>query len=158
RQPGQPLDPANWIHGRLLPPTAASALNHTQVIDNWKPADKARTREGFVNVPVLEARGATGSFSVAFEGTGIGLWTISGPGAGRIRWRVDGSAWQEVETFTRHSHHLHLPNPMLLARNLKFGAHQLEVEVLARPEGQRGGEVLRVVHVLVHGASLNKTH
>lgn len=157
RHPRKPLDPAHWTHGRLLPPTSASALNHTKIINSWKPSDKARTREGFVHVPVLEARGAASSFAVAFEGTGVGLWTISGPDAGRIRWRVDGCAWQEVETFTRHSHHLHLPNPMLLARDLKFGAHQLEVEVLPRPEGQHGGEVLRVVHVLVHGASLNQT-
>lgn len=149
--PKVPLYSKPFTNGQLHAPASATDLKQTVVIDDWKPSDKAVTRTGFVDVPMLEANGAGSSFSFAFTGTGVGLWAVSGPDAAKLRFRVDDSDWQTLETFTQHSKRLHLPRAFVLAKDLQERDHRLEVEVMKREAGEKGGEVCRAVHLMSHG-------
>ena len=150
-EPGPSVIRGSYAPASLRSPSAAKFSRRCHVVPRWTPTDGKRGRAGFVDVEVLEARGNGASFQLDFEGTGCGLWLNAGPESAILRWRVDGGAWsEELDTHTRWSQGLHLPHTYMLAESLSRGRHRLEVEVVPRARG-RGGDVLRVVHFLVHG-------
>lgn len=127
----------------------ATNLKGFSVTDKWKPFNQIETRDGFVNVPVLEARTAGSSFSFSFTGNAAGIAIISGPDAGIIEYRVDKGKTKTLNLFTPWSNSLHLPWYLMLSDKLKEGKHVLEVKI-SSAKGNSGGNACRIVHFLVN--------
>ncbi len=127
----------------------ASNLLGFSVVANWKPSDQKETREGFVNVPVLEAIKTGSSFTFSFNGNAVGIAIVSGPDAGIIEYRVDKGKPRTLNLFTQWSNSLYLPWYLILADGLQTGRHILEVKIIAN-KSNSGGNACRVVHFLVN--------
>lgn len=145
-----PLDKGSYVKGRLVAPSSASFERGWTLSPEWKPADKAGTRAGFVGVPVLEG-GTPGAVArLDFDGSAAGLFVLAGPDTGQLEYRVDGGPWQVRELFTRWSGGLHLPWAVVLAAGLPEGSHALEWRVAPNRDPRSAGNVVRIVHFLVN--------
>lgn len=152
-----PIDRASYFNGSLLNPADAVAAGSVmlgdgwKLINNWKPSDKAGTRPGFVNVPVLATETAGSTMTLTFEGRGIGVFVASGPDTGILEYRIDGGDWTSVDLSTQWSPSLHLPWAKMLASELAPGTHRLELRSLLTGGTQNEGRAIRVVHFLRNG-------
>ncbi|AWO00316.1 SGNH/GDSL hydrolase family protein [Chitinophaga alhagiae] len=144
------LDARAYDKGRYLAVAEARQLKGFTVTDHWKPADHKNTREGFVDIPVLEGEAAGASFELAFSGRAIGLAVIAGPDAGTIRYRVDRGAAKTVDLYTPWSKNLHLPWYLVLDGDLRPGRHTLHVEILPQSNNAGQGPACRIAYFLVN--------
>ncbi len=153
----EPIDNASYFNGSLLNPADVVAADSVmlgdgwKLIDHWKPDDKAGTRPGFVNVPVLATETAGATMTLTFEGRGIGVFVASGPDTGILEYRVDGGDWKSVVLFTQWSPSLHLPWAKMLASELAPGSHRLELRSAVSTDARSQGHAIRVVHFLLNG-------
>ncbi|MDQ2862669.1 MAG: GDSL-type esterase/lipase family protein, partial [Bacteroidota bacterium] len=127
----------------------ASALHGFSIDDNWKPTDEKPTRDGFVNVPVLETTKPGSSFNFSFTGNAVGIAIVSGPDAGIFQYRVDNGDLHTINLFTQWSNSLHLPWYLVLADGLQTRRHTLEVKTISS-KSNPGGSACRIVHFLVN--------
>ena len=127
----------------------ATKLRGFSVIENWRPPDNKETRQGFVNVPVLEATQAGSTFTLSFTGNAVGIAVVSGPDAGIVEYRIDKGTSKTINLFTNWSNSLHLPWYLILADGLKEGKHVLDVKT-SSDKGNSGGNACRIVHFLVN--------
>ncbi len=127
----------------------ATKLQGFLVVDKWKPTDQKATREGFVNVPVLEATKPESYFAFSFKGNAVGMAIVSGPDAGIIEYRIDKGQSKILNLITKSSNSLHLPHYLILSDGLKSGVHELEVSIKSNI-GVSGGNACRIVHFLVN--------
>jgi sialidase-1 len=67
-----PLDKGNYSKGRLVAPASATFATGWTLLPEWKPADKAGSRAGFVGVPVLEGGTPGAVAKLEFEGSAVG--------------------------------------------------------------------------------------
>lgn len=130
------------IHG-------AARLKGFRIVEKWQPSDGKETREGFVNVPVLEGTGAGSSFTYSFEGNAVGIAVVSGYDAGVIEFRIDNGKPGTIDLYTQWSNYLHLPWYLILGDNLKSGRHVLKVRISA-VKGGSDAHTCRIVHFLVN--------
>jgi len=77
--------------------------------NNWTPENKASTRDGFVNVPVLIGNIPGKTLKFKFKGSAVGIADAAGPDAGMIEYSIDGKDWRSIDLFTHWSGWLHLP-------------------------------------------------
>jgi pimeloyl-ACP methyl ester carboxylesterase len=145
-----PLDGAHYGKGRLVAPATAKFASGWTLLPEWKPADKAGARPGFVRVPVLEGGTPGAEAQLRFEGNAVGMFVLAGPDAGRVEYRVDGGPWQVRELFTHWSEGLHLPWAVVLAAGLAEGAHVLEWRVAEGHDARSKGSAVRIAHFLVN--------
>jgi sialidase-1 len=145
-----PPDKAHYGKGRLVAPARASFASGWTLLPEWKPADKAGARAGFVGVPVLEGGTPGAVAKLEFTGSAVGLFALAGPDAGQVEYRVDGGQWQVRELFTHWSSGLHLPWAVVLAAGLTEGAHVLEWRVAEGRDPRSKGSVVRIAHFLVN--------
>lgn len=145
----KPQNKFTYDNGRYVSVNQATNLKGFSVVENWTPADQKGTREGFVNIPVLEATSAGSSFSFSFEGNAIGICIVSGPDAGMISYRVDSHNFQTLNLYTKWSNSLHLPWYLILEDGLKRGKHVVEVKTIPG-NSDSGGNACRIVHFLVN--------
>lgn len=145
------LDPQSYSEGRMLPPGCATDLSGTHLVESWRPAPQARTRPGFVGVPMLVATEPGASLRFAFWGRAVGILVNAGPDAGQVEYRVDDGPWQSRELFTRWSAGLHLPWSHVLATGLAPGDHVLELRVARSRHPRSRGHALRIAWFLVDG-------
>lgn len=151
-----PIDPHSYFHGKLVSPKDAvdsqSAMLEKgwKLVPDWKPADGAGTRPGFVNVPTLVAEEAGATLKFKFHGTAVGLFVASGPDTGKAEFRIDNGDWKSEELFTVWSPHLHLPWAKMLAPDLAAGDHVLELKVAETADPKSKGHAMRIVYLLVN--------
>ncbi len=127
--PVKTLDPYSYINGHFKPLKAATLKSGWKLIPNWIPDDKVSTREGFVNVPVLEATEPGALLKLKFKGTAIALFITSGPDAGILEYSIDGSDFKKSDQFTPWSKLLHIPWLHILTDELSPGKHILLLRV-----------------------------
>ena len=142
--PAKILDSKSYIKGHFEPIEKARLKSGWKLIPNWKPEDKASTREGFVNIPVLEASQPGAMLKLKFSGTAIGLFITSGPDAGMVEYSIDGSAFRTADQFTQWSQQLHLPWLLMLEDNLQEGRHLLELRISASRNQKSKGFACRI--------------
>ena len=142
--PKKPLDPASYFAGRLGELAKAKLMVGFQLDASWHPATGA-TREGFAEVPALVATSPGATLTYSWKGTAIGLFLAAGPDTGVLEFRVDGGAFQAVDTYTPWSGALHLPWPLVLADGLKSGPHTLELRTTDRSPQRTA---LHIIHFL----------
>lgn len=145
-----PLDPKSYFRGRFLPLETAKLENGWRIEPRWKPADKAGTRPGFVDVPALVAETPGATFRLPFEGTGAGVFVAAGPDTGIVEFRVDGGEWRTRDLFTQWSPQLHLPWAQVLVADLPPGKHELEVRVSETSNARSRGRSVRILHLLAN--------
>jgi sialidase-1 len=123
------LDPFSYENGRLVAVSTKNEKPGWVYNNSWTPDDKASTREGFVNVPMLVCTEPGKILSTTFKGTVIGLAVASGPDAGIIDFSIDGGEWRSLDLFTQWSSFLHLPWFVTLGDSLKNGSHTLRMRL-----------------------------
>lgn len=117
--PQQPLDSYCYEHGSFLDIRQAKKLNGWKIATDWSPASPGiGTRNGFVHVPMLEAKQAGASLTLDFTGRSIGIFCVSGPQAAVLEYSIDGAPFQKTDTHTAWSEGLYLPWVYLFATEL----------------------------------------
>ncbi|MEI6137746.1 MAG: SGNH/GDSL hydrolase family protein [Mariniphaga sp.] len=148
--PNKTLDPYSYINGHFLSIKTAKTGSGWTLNKNWKPTDKVSTRQGFVDVPVLEASEPDASLKLNFSGKAIGLLITSGPDAGILEYSVDGGPFKTVDQFTQWSKQLHLPWIIMLEDELKEGKHQLLLQISKNKNLESSGNVCRIQQFVVN--------
>jgi len=138
------LDRFSFSKGHFKPITHARLINGWKLESNWKPLDNSSTREGFVNIPVLEATTPGAVLKLNFTGTAIGLFITSGPDAGILEYSIDGKDFVTVDQFTQWSTMLHLPWLLILDDKLTTGKHNLVLRTAASKNSKSTGYSCRI--------------
>lgn len=123
--PQQPLDPFSYTNGRFIDLKEAVCNKGWKLTENWNPADQAEKRNGFVNVPMLEAARPGDQLTLSFTGKAIGIFCVAGPSAGILEYSVDNAPFKQLDTFTEWSEHLYIPWLYMLETELKEMPHKL---------------------------------
>jgi len=130
--------------GRLINVDEAQCGKYWSVmLPEWKTIPGAKRRH-FDKKPVLFSNTPGAEFTLKFSGHAIGLLLTAGPDAGRIRYRIDNSVWQEAELFTRYSTFLHYPYTLILSSELARGQHILRVRVDNSKHEKSRGHTMRI--------------
>lgn len=145
-----PLEKKSFAHGRYVSISDAKVQNGWQLIKNWKPADKAGTRSGFVDVPVLEATTTNATLTLEFTGNAVGIGIVSGPDTGEINYKINNGPWQKMDLYTQWSSGLHLPWYKLLAAGMKNKKHTLHLKISDSKNAKSKGNACRIVYFLVN--------
>lgn len=140
----EPLDAFSYDNGQLISIKRAKKRKTWSYIKNWQPSDKARTRKGFVNTPVLEALQPGASLAFSFRGTAIALVVTTGPDAGVLEYSIDGGAFKTLDQFTQWSPFLHLPWVFVLEDELLPTKHRLQLRVAAQKNEKSQGFACRI--------------
>ena len=148
--PEKTLDPFSYINGHFEPAGKVKTGNGWRIINNWKPSDKAGTREGFVNVDILEASQPGATLKLKFKGRTIGLFITSGPDAGIIEYSIDGSDFRQTDQFTQWSKGLHLPWLIMLEDELQEGKHKVILRISADKNPASNGTVCRIHQIALN--------
>jgi len=145
------IDKAAYGNGKLMDIDQAKYKTGWTIDSNWKPMDKSdRTRQGFVNVPLLVSDTPGAKLEFSFKGTAVGINNVSGKDAGVIRYRIDGKNWEQQDLFTRHSDYVHLPRYFVLASGLEKGNHKLEIELLNTKNDKSIGTACRIKNFMIN--------
>ncbi len=145
-----PMQSLQYGRGDYLSFDAALHRQGFSIDPEWKPADSAKTREGFVHVPMLTGETIGASFDLSFTGTAVGLAVVAGPDAGTIGYSIDGEPGQTLDLYNRYSASLHLPQYVLLADELSDSKHSIHIKILKEKNTRSKGHAVRIVHLLVN--------
>lgn len=144
------MDRFNYENGHYVSVHTSLSTNGFQKVNSWTPADGARTRAGFVRVPVLESNHEGSSLEIKFRGNAVGISVLAGPDAGIIAYSVDGSREKTVDLFTQWSKSLHLPWFVMLADGLTKKKHVLKIKLTGQSNPASVGTACRIVNFLVN--------
>jgi sialidase-1 len=144
------IDAAAFENGRYLAIHNAGIDAGWLLHEHWLPKDSAKTREGFVRVPVLEAVNPGAQLTLSFAGTAVGMAVVAGPDAGIVEYSIDGGNWKPVNLFTDWSKGLHLPWYVLFGSGLKNKPHTLQLKISDEQPAASKGHACRIVHFLVN--------
>ena len=147
-----PLDSANLECGRYADIRLARTDKAWTLYPDWTPGDTAKTRPGFVHVPVLGAETPGAELSLSFRGTAVGMAVVSGPDAGMVAYSIDGGAFRSLDLYTQWSRRLHLPWYVLLGSALPDVPHTLRLRISGEKNPQSLGHACRIVHFLINRA------
>ena len=111
------LDYFSYEHGRLVEIQKKNEATGWTYNGKWTPEDKASTRDGYVNVPMLIGNVPGKILKFKFKGSAIGIAVAAGPDAGIIEYSIDGKGWKSIDLFTQWSGWLHLPWYLILGMN-----------------------------------------
>jgi hypothetical protein len=145
------LDPFCYENGKLIPVQKGHASKGWILNENWTPGDRASTRDGYVNVPMLVGSEPGQILKVPFKGTAAGIAVAAGPDAGIIECSIDGSGWKSYDLFTKWSGGLHLPWFITLADNLKNGSHSMKLRLAGNKNQASKGTICRIRYFYVNG-------
>ena len=144
------LDPYSYENGRLVNVDKKYVAEGWTFIENWTPDDKASTREGYVNVPMLVGNKPGEILKFSFKGTAAGIAVAAGPDAGIIEYSIDGKEWKSLDLFTQWSGGLHLPWFLTLADGLKHGSHTLRIRISSNKNEVSKGTVCRIRYFYIN--------
>ena len=151
--PECPLDEYSYAHGRFVPLEEARLGKGWDIVPDWKPEGKARTRAGFVHVPMLYANTPGSTFSYSFRGKSIGLFMACGPASGILEYSIDGGKFRKLDTYTRWSKNLYLPWLYVLASDLEADKpHKLVVRVSRDKNKDSKGTEFVIRNIVIDGA------
>ena len=144
-------DAFSYESGYLLDIAKVTHKKGFYLDQNWQNRIGGKTRPGFVDVPMLIGEKPGDSFSVEFSGSAVGLFVAAGPDAGIIEFSIDDKTWEKLDLFTQWSHHLHIPWLYMLATELTYKPHILQVRLSAEKNSKSVGTTCRIVHIAVNG-------
>lgn len=144
------LDKGAFVNGAYLDVHKAKPDANWIINEHWTPKDSAKTREGFVHVPVLEAEKPGAALTLSFTGTAIGMAVVSGPDAGVVEYSIDHAGWKKINLYTEWSNWLHLPWYVLFGSGLKHKQHVVQIKISNEQPAGSKGHACRIVHFLVN--------
>ena len=152
RMPDGPLDPFSYENGSLLSISHARLEKGWKLNPNWQARPGERTRNRFVDVPMLVAETGGASLTLDFQGTAIGIFVIAGPDVGGLQYQIDTGPIRSLDQFTRWSHLLHLPWVYMLDAELEPGKHTLTLSTAHWHHPKSKGNACRIVNFVVNGS------
>lgn len=144
------IDPFCYDNGRLVEVQPRNRTEGWQYNNRWTPDDKASTREGFVNVPMLTGSDPGKILKFRFRGSAVGIVVAAGPDAGIIETSIDGKDWKSIDLFTKWSGGLHLPWYITLGDELNKGVHTLRIRLGSSKNEASVGTVCRIRYFFVN--------
>jgi len=142
--PKNPLDSKSYYRARLIEPAKANTGDGWKLDPAWHPEDKAGTREGYVDVPMLVSNTPSAKLTLDFEGTGVGMIVAAGPDVGMIEYSIDGEKAGVLDQFTEWSHYLHIPWAYTFDADLEPGPHVLSLRISERKNPKSSGYSIRI--------------
>lgn len=127
--PSALLDPFSYTKGRFMDIRKVKVQTGWKIVEDWTPAVKVGTRNGFVHVPMLTADRCGASLNLPFEGSAIGIFCVAGPQACVLEYSVDGTPFKKIDTFTEWSSGLYLPWVYMFETELLPGKHTLYLRI-----------------------------
>lgn len=124
-----PLDSFSYDAGHFVDIKQAKCGKGWKVVADWTPQEKIETRQGFVNVPMLEAHQAGAKMSLNFKGKAIGIFCVAGPQAAVLEYSIDGAPYKSLNTYTQWSNYLYIPWLYMLEDTLKDKEHTLILRI-----------------------------
>ena len=129
---GKPLYSGAWSTATMVPPAAAETTGQ------WADQPVPWEAHFFDGVRISDTAGSTLRFK--FTGPVIGIFIGNGPGAGDIRWRVDGGDWTDIPAFVPDWWKDLHPFWWILRSKLDVQAeHVLEIEIMGDPDTGKAG-------------------
>jgi hypothetical protein len=125
-------------------------VNGWKRVASWKPS-QGGTRDGFVNVPVLESVTPGDTLKFAFTGTAVGIVIAAGYDVGMLDYTIDGKPMGTVDQFTPWSSGLHIPWTLLFSGDLPMKAHELRLINAAGKNPASQGHGCRIIRFIVNG-------
>jgi sialidase-1 len=144
------IDPFSYDNGRLEEVQNKNKTEDWTYISSWTPDDKAATRDGYTDVPMLIGRDPGKILKFPFRGSAVGIAVAAGPDAGIIEYSIDGKEWKSVDLFTQWSGWLHLPWYLILGDELKKGSHVLRICLSKNKNEASLGTVCRIRYFFVN--------
>jgi sialidase-1 len=145
------LDSLCYQYGHYDGITTAQILSGWTYVASWKPTGSAGTRDGFVNVPALEATASGAKVTFDFTGTAVGIVSPEGPDVGKIDFTIDGTRSGTLDQFTNWSSGLHIPWIWMFATDLANTRHSLTCTIAATKNGASTGYASRIFQFAVNG-------
>jgi lysophospholipase L1-like esterase len=146
---GKKLDVFSYSKGEYIDIKDAKLNKGWKYVEKWKSTDVGG-REGFENVPVLEATEAGAELQITFTGTAAGVFVAAGPDAGILETSVDGQPFTRTDLFTKWSAGLHLPWAFVLQDDLNEGKHTMTIRISKEHNQASKGNACRIVHFIVN--------
>lgn len=144
------IEKFNYDKGKYVEVSHARKLKGFKIDPSWKPEDAAKTRKGYVDVPMLVSQEPGSSFEFSFTGNAVGIVVAAGPDAGMIRVTIDNGKDEVIDLFTQWSRSLHLPWYIVLDDDLDLGKHKVHVEMLDTRNQKSVGSACRIVHFIIN--------
>ena len=149
--PIKPLDTYSYYNGDFIALEKARLNKGWKLVGNWHPDNKAEKRNGFVDVPMLEATRPGDRLTLDFRGKAIGIFCVSGPSAGILEYSVDGAPFKELDTFTQWSHNLYIPWVYMLETELEDTEHKLVLRISKKKNPASLGTECQIRNFVVNG-------
>ena len=149
--PIKPLDTYSYYNGDFIALEKARLNKGWKLVGNWHPDNKAEKRNGFVDVPMLEATRPGDRLTLDFRGKAIGIFCVSGPSAGILEYSVDGVPFKELDTFTQWSHNLYIPWVYMLETELEDTDHKLVLRISKKKNPASMGTECQIRNFVVNG-------
>ena len=149
--PVKPLDTYSYYNGDFIALEKARLNKGWKLVGNWHPDNKAEKRNGFVDVPMLEATRPGDRLTLDFRGKAIGIFCVSGPSAGILEYSVDGVPFKELDTFTQWSHNLYIPWVYMLETELEDTDHKLVLRISKKKNPASMGTECQIRNFVVNG-------
>lgn len=149
--PVKPLDTYSYYNGDFIALEKARLNKGWKLVGNWHPDNKAEKRNGFVDVPMLEATRPGDRLTLDFRGKAIGIFCVSGPSAGILEYSVDGAPFKELDTFTQWSHNLYIPWVYMLETELEDTDHKLVLRISKKKNPASMGTECQIRNFVVNG-------
>lgn len=147
------LDAHAYVNAGLEDIKNAQLLEGFTYVESWVPDDGAETREGFVNVPMLESTQVGAQLTYTFTGTDIGILLPAGPDIGDIRYSVDGGTEKTLSLYTSWSGSLHIPFVYMLETELAPGEHTITITAADTKHANSKGNAVRIQSFLVNNTA-----
>jgi sialidase-1 len=144
------IDPFSYDNGRLVEVQIKNRTDGWSYTDSWTPDDKASTRDGYVNIPMLIGKDPGRVLKFPFKGSTVGIAVAAGPDAGIIEYSIDREEWKSIDLFTQWSGSLHLPWFLTLGDELKKRSHVLRIRLSHDRNEASLGTVCRIRYFFVN--------
>ncbi len=125
----EPLDEYPYSKGVLKEVNPPKPIKGWKYEKNWNPYNEIKTRQNYVDVPMLIGKYPAKVLRFPFKGNAVGIAVAAGPDAGIIEYSVDESDWKKVDLFTPWSKTLYLPWYYTLESGLKNRKHTLQIRI-----------------------------
>jgi hypothetical protein len=149
--PVRVLDSLCYQYGHYDSIKTAQIVSGWTYVASWRPTGTAGTRDGFVNVPALEATAAGARLTFSFTGTAVGVVSPEGPDVGILTYQIDNTINGSVDQYTPWSSGLHIPWIWMFATSLSNTNHTLTLIVANTKNGSSTGYASRIMQFAVNG-------
>lgn len=129
-----PIDAQSYFRGRFVRPAVPKTAGWTFGVPPWSTL-KGSIRANFAKKPLYVAT-APAEWPLAFTGTCIGIYMLSGPDAGTVETSIDGAPFVRLSLAQPYGIDLHYPCTTFFADGLAAGPHKLLLRVPSIPENQ----------------------